>query len=62
MRVRIIESNNKYDFELEINKMLYQGSKVQDIKFSVAPDIHSDSFVSPYSSGAIYYAMIMYED
>lgn len=62
MRVRIVESDNVYDFEKKVNEMLYQGSIVQDIKFSVASDIHSGRFGGSYSAGEIYYAMIIYAD
>ena len=58
--VEIIEENNKYDFEREVNKAIEHKS-VRDIKFAVTPDIDSTGFGGSYSSGEKYYAMIIFE-
>lgn len=60
-QIKIVEKDNKWDFEEEVNKILKR-EKVVDIKFSVAPDIHSGSFGNSYSSGGVYYAMLIIED
>ena len=58
--VEIIEENNSYDFEREVNRAI-EHKNVRDIKFAVTPDIHSTGFGGAYSSGEKYYAMVIYE-
>ena len=57
--VTIISSDNKYDFEKEINERIGR-MNVKDIKFCVNPRI-KQGYTSSYSNGAEYYAMIIYE-
>ena len=57
--VEIVESDNKWDFKREIDKHISRGN-VKDIKFCVNPEIKG-SYGSSYSSGEMYYAMIIYE-
>ena len=61
MQIKIIKDDDKYDFEEQVNKAIYK-KVIQDIKFSVAPDIHSGNFGGSYSAGETYYAMIIYEN
>lgn len=59
-RVEIIESESNYELQEKINKCISRGN-VKDIKFCVNPEIHG-SYGSSYSSGEMYYAMIIYEE
>ena len=59
MRIKIIKNDNKYDFEERVNNAIYE-EMIQDIKFSVTPDIHNSGLGGSYSSGEMYYAMIIY--
>lgn len=58
--IKIIEENNKWDFEREVKNAIKHRSVI-DIKFAVTPDIHSTGFGGSYSSGEKYYAMIIFE-
>jgi len=57
--VEIVESDDRYELQNKINRLI-NGRTVKDIKFCVNPDIHA-GFSASYSSGANYYAMIIFE-
>lgn len=58
--VRIVQSNNLFDLENEINEIIGLRN-AKDIKFCVNEEIHSSMGGGAYSSGAKYYAMIIFD-
>lgn len=59
--VDIVNADSRIELRDEINRRI-AGKAVMDIKFCVNADIHSSMGGGSYSSGANYYAMIIYAD
>ena len=59
--VDIVNADSRIELRDEINRRI-AGRTVKDIKFCVNADIHSSMGGGSYSSGANYYAMIIYAD
>ena len=59
--VKVIESESRIEFEGKITEIIQRAKQLPQIYFSAIPDIHSGSFGGAYSSGAVYYALVIYE-
>ena len=59
--VKVVESESRGDFEFEITKIIERAKEPPQIHFAATPDIHSGSFGGSYSSGSVYYALVIYE-
>lgn len=59
--VNIVNAGSRLELEEIINRRI-ANEEVMDIKFCVNADIHSSMGGGSYSSGANYYAMIIYAD
>ena len=59
--VYIVNANSRLELEELINKRI-ANEEIMDIKFCVNADIHSSMGGGSYSSGANYYAMIIYKN
>lgn len=59
--VDIVNADSRIELRDEINKRI-ANKEIMDIKFCVTPDIHSSMGGGSYSSGANYYAMIIYKN
>ena len=59
--VNIVNAGSRLELEELIN-MRIANEEIMDIKFCVNADIHSSMGGGSYSSGANYYAMIIYAD
>ena len=59
--VNIVNAGSRLELEEIINRRI-ANEEVMDIKFCVNADIHSSMGGGSYSSGANYYAMIIYKN
>lgn len=59
--VDIVKADSSIELRDEINKRI-ANKEVTDIKFCVNANIHSSMGGGSYSSGANYYAMIIYKN